>query len=200
MQAAVEAGELVTLDAASTLADGIAVRRAGEITFEHVQSLVDDVVTVTEEEIASAILYLLEKEKTVAEGAGAVGVAALMHHKLPGLEGKRVCSVISGGNIDVNVVARVIERGLVKDGRLVRVNIRLLDKPGQLTIVSGIISGPARQRHRGAPLPGLLREVRGHHAAAHARDARPGARRGDPRGPARARVPGRAGVAGCGRR
>jgi threonine dehydratase len=141
MQAAVEAGELVTLDAASTLADGIAVRRAGEITFEHVQSLVDDVVTVTEEEIASAILYLLEKEKTVAEGAGAVGVAALMHHKLPGLEGKRVCSVISGGNIDVNVVARVIERGLVKDGRLVRINIRLLDKPGQLTIVSGIISG-----------------------------------------------------------
>ena len=141
MQAAVEAGELVTLDAASTLADGIAVKRAGEITFEHVQLLVDDIVTVTEEEIASAILYLLEKEKTVAEGAGAVAVAALMHHKLPQLEGKRVCSVISGGNIDVNVVARVIERGLVKDGRLVRINIRLLDKPGQLTIVSGIISG-----------------------------------------------------------
>jgi threonine dehydratase len=141
MQAAVEAGELVTLDAASTLADGIAVKRAGEITFEHVQALVDDIVTVTEEEIASAILYLLEKEKTVAEGAGAVAVAALMHHKLPRLEGKRVCSVISGGNIDVNVVARVIERGLVKDGRLVRINIRLLDKPGQLTIVSGIISG-----------------------------------------------------------
>jgi len=141
MQAAVEAGELVTLDAASTLADGIAVKRAGEITFEHVQALVDDIVTVSEEEIASSILYLLEKEKTVVEGAGAVGVAALMHHKLPGLEGKRVCSVISGGNIDVNVVARVIERGLVKDGRLVRINIRLLDKPGQLTVVSGIISG-----------------------------------------------------------
>ncbi len=141
MQAAVEAGELVTLDPASTLADGIAVRRAGEITFEHVQALVDDVVTVTEEEIASAILYLLEQEKTVAEGAGAVGVAALMHHKLPSLSGKRVCSVVSGGNIDVNVVARVIERGLVKDGRLVRINIRLLDKPGQLTVVSGIISG-----------------------------------------------------------
>ena len=141
MQAAIEAGELVTLDAASTLADGIAVKRAGEITFEHVQALVDDIVTVSEEEIASSILYLLEKEKTVVEGAGAVGVAALMHHKLPGLEGTRVCSVISGGNIDVNVVARVIERGLVKDGRLVRINIRLLDKPGQLTIVSGIISG-----------------------------------------------------------
>jgi threonine dehydratase len=141
MQAAVEAGELVTLEAASTLADGIAVKRAGELTFEHVQWLVDDIVTVTEEEIASAILYLLEKEKTVAEGAGAVAVAALMHHKLPRLEGKRVVSVVSGGNIDVNVVARVIERGLVKDGRLVRINIRLLDKPGQLTIVSGIISG-----------------------------------------------------------
>jgi threonine dehydratase len=141
MQAAVEAGELVTLEAASTIADGIAVKRAGEITFEHVQSLVDEIVTVTEEEIASAILYLLEKEKTVAEGAGAVAVAALMHHKLPKLAGKRVCSVISGGNIDVNVVARVIERGLVKDGRLVRINIRLLDKPGQLTLVSGIISG-----------------------------------------------------------
>jgi threonine dehydratase len=141
MQAAVEAGELVTLDAASTLADGIAVKRAGEITFEHVQALVDGIVTVSEEEIASSILYLLEKEKTVVEGAGAVGVAALMHHKLPRLEGKRVCSVISGGNIDVNVVARVIERGLVKDGRLVRINIRLLDKPGQLTVVSGIISG-----------------------------------------------------------
>ena len=141
MQAAVEAGELVTLEGASTLADGIAVKRAGELTFEHVQSLVDDIVTVSEEEIASAILYLLEQEKTVAEGAGAVGVAALMHHRVPGLEGRRVCSVISGGNIDVNVVARVIERGLVKDGRLVRINIHLLDKPGQLTIVSGIISG-----------------------------------------------------------
>jgi len=141
MQAAVEAGELVTLEAASTIADGIAVKRAGELTFEHVQALVDDIVTVTEEEIASAILYLLEKEKTVAEGAGAVAVAALMHHKLPRLEGKRVVSVVSGGNIDVNVVARVIERGLVKDGRLVRINIHLLDKPGQLTIVSGIISG-----------------------------------------------------------
>jgi threonine dehydratase len=141
MQAAVEAGELVTLEAASTIADGIAVKRAGELTFEHVQALVDDIVTVTEEEIASAILYLLEKEKTVAEGAGAVAVAALMHHKLPRLEGKRVVSVVSGGNIDVNVVARVIERGLVKDGRLVRINIHLLDKPGQLTTVSGIISG-----------------------------------------------------------
>ena len=141
MKAALEAGQLVTLDPSSTLADGIAVKRAGELTFEHVQNYVDEVVTVSEEEIASAILYLLEKEKTVAEGAGAVGVAALMNRKVRGLEGKRVVPVISGGNIDVNLIARIIERGLVKDGRLVRVSVNLLDKPGQLAVVSTIISG-----------------------------------------------------------
>jgi threonine dehydratase len=141
MKAAVEAGQLVTLEPSSTLADGIAVKRAGELTFEHVQRYVDEIVTVSEEEIASAILYLLEKEKTVAEGAGAVGVAALMNHKVRGLEGQRVAPIISGGNIDVNLIARIIERGLVKDGRLVRVSVNLLDKPGQLAVVSTIISG-----------------------------------------------------------
>ena len=140
MQAALENDEIVTLEAASTVADGIAVKRAGEITFEHVRRLVDEIVTVSEEEIASAILYLLEKEKSVVEGAGAVGVAAMMHHRLAGIEGKRICAVISGGNIDVNVIARVIERGLVKDGRLVRIDIKLLDKPGQLAKVSTVIS------------------------------------------------------------
>ena len=139
MLAALEAGHLVTLEAASTLADGIAVKRAGDLTFEHVRKVVDEIVTVSEEEIASAILYLLEKEKTVVEGAGAVGVAALMHHKLR-LDGKRVCAIVSGGNIDVNVIARVIERGLVKDGRLVRINVALLDKPGQLARVSAVIA------------------------------------------------------------
>jgi threonine dehydratase len=141
MKAALEAGALVTLEPSSTLADGIAVKRAGELTFEHVRKHVDEIVTVSEEEIASAILYLLEKEKTVAEGAGAVGVAALMNRKVRGLAGKRVVPVISGGNIDVNLIARIIERGLVKDGRLVRVSVNLLDKPGQLAIVSTIISG-----------------------------------------------------------
>jgi threonine dehydratase len=139
MLAAVEAGQLVTLEAASTLADGIAVKRAGQLAFEHVRKVVDEIVTVSEEEIASAILYLLEKEKTVVEGAGAVSVAALMHHKVR-LDGRRACAVISGGNIDVNVVARVIERGLVKDGRLVRINVALLDKPGQLAKVSAVIA------------------------------------------------------------
>ena len=140
MQAALEAGKPVTLDAAQTLADGIAVKRVGDLTLALAKRVVDEVVTVSEEEIASAILYLLEKEKTVVEGAGAVAVAALMHHRPSGLSGKRVVSVISGGNIDVNLVARVIERGLVKDGRLVRIRVALLDKPGQLARVSSIVA------------------------------------------------------------
>ncbi|WP_242392954.1 threonine ammonia-lyase [Anaeromyxobacter oryzisoli] len=140
MLAAIEAGGPVTLENASTIADGIAVKRAGDLTFEHVRALVDEIVTVSEEEIASAILYLLEKEKTVAEGAGAVGVAALMQRRIRGVSGKRVVAVVSGGNIDVNLVARIIERGLVKDGRLVRVSVALMDKPGQLAKVSSIIA------------------------------------------------------------
>jgi threonine dehydratase len=141
MKAALKAGQPVTLEPASTLADGIAVKRAGELTFEHVRRYVDEIVTVSEEEIASAILYLLEREKTVVEGAGAVGVAALMHGKVRGLEGRNVVSIISGGNIDVNLIARIIERGLVKDGRLVRISVALMDKPGQLAIVSSIVAG-----------------------------------------------------------
>ncbi len=140
MLAALEAGGPVTLEPANTIADGIAVKRAGDLTFEHVRDLVDEIVTVSEEEIASAILYLLEREKTVAEGAGAVSVAALMHRKIRGLEGKPVVAIVSGGNIDVNLIARVIERGLVKDGRLVRVLVHLQDKPGQLAKVSAIIA------------------------------------------------------------
>jgi threonine dehydratase len=140
MGAALEAGKPVTLDPAQSLADGIAVKRTGELTLEHAQRVVDEVVTVSEEEIASAILYLLENEKTVVEGAGAVGVAALMNHRVRNLGGKRVVAVISGGNIDVNLVARVIERGLVKDGRLIRISVALLDKPGQLARVSSIVA------------------------------------------------------------
>jgi threonine dehydratase len=141
MLASLEEGRLVTVEAASTLADGIAVKRAGELTFEHVKRYVDEIVTVSEEEIASAILYLLEKEKTVVEGAGAVGVAALLNRKVRGLEGQRVVAVLSGGNIDVNVVARIIERGLVKEGRLVRIIVHLPDKPGQLAKVSTAVAG-----------------------------------------------------------
>jgi threonine dehydratase len=140
MLQAVEAGKPVTLDPANTIADGIAVKRAGDLTLEHVRRYVDEIVTVSEEEIASAILYLLEREKAVVEGAGAVGVAALMQRKIHGLEGKRVVAIVSGGNIDVNLVARVIERGLVKDGRLVRISVALQDKPGQLARVSSIVA------------------------------------------------------------
>jgi threonine dehydratase len=140
MLQALEAGRPVTLDAASTIADGIAVKRAGDLTLAHVQKYVDEIVTVSEEEIASAILYLLEKEKTVAEGAGAVAIAALMQRKVRGLQGRKVVSIVSGGNIDVNLIARVIERGLVKDGRLVRISVALQDRPGQLAKVSAIIA------------------------------------------------------------
>jgi threonine dehydratase len=140
MLAALEAGRPVTLEPSSTVADGIAVKRAGDLTFEHVRRWVDEIVTVSEEEIASAILYLLEREKTVAEGAGAVTVAALMNHRVQGLQGKQVVAIVSGGNIDVNLVARIIERGLVKDGRLVRVSVALMDKPGQLAKVSTIVA------------------------------------------------------------
>jgi threonine dehydratase len=140
MLQAVEAGRPVTLEPANTVADGIAVKRAGDLTFEHVKRYVDEIVTVSEEEIASAILYLLEREKTVVEGAGAVGVAAVMQRKIRGLEGKKIVVVVSGGNIDVNLVARVIERGLVKDGRLVRISVALQDKPGQLAKVSSIVA------------------------------------------------------------
>jgi threonine dehydratase len=140
MLQAVEAGRPVTLEPANTVADGIAVKRAGDLTLAHVQKYVDEIVTVSEEEIASAILYLLEREKTVVEGAGAVGVAALMQRKIRGLEGRKVVVVVSGGNIDVNLVARIIERGLVKDGRLARISVALQDKPGQLAKVSSIVA------------------------------------------------------------
>lgn len=139
MKQAVAAGKLVTLPAAKTIADGIAVRRAGERTLPLVQKYVDDIVTVEEEEIANAILLLLEREKTLAEGAGAAAIAAVLNRKLP-LDGKRVAVLVCGGNIDVTLLARIIERGLVKDGRLVRLRIHLTDYPGALHGLTGILA------------------------------------------------------------
>jgi threonine dehydratase len=139
MKAAIEQGSPVTLTAASTIADGIAVRRAGDLTFPLVQKYVDDIVTVEEEEIANAILLLLEREKTLAEGAGAASIAAMLNHKLP-LEGKKVAVLVCGGNIDVTLLARIIERGLVKDGRLVRLRIHLPDYPGALHRLTGTLA------------------------------------------------------------
>lgn len=125
--------------AASTFADGIAVKNPGEITFQMVRKYVDDIVTVSDDEIAAAILNLMERQKVVAEGAGAVPVAAAMFDKLP-LAEKRVVCVVSGGNIDVNILSRVINRGLAMSGRKVTMEIRLTDKPGQLQQVSTIIA------------------------------------------------------------
>jgi threonine dehydratase len=139
MLAATQAGQPVTLPAAQTIADGIAVRRAGARTLPLVQRYVDDVVTVDEEEIAAAILFLLEREKTLAEGAGAAGVAALLQRKT-GLEGKKVVALVCGGNIDVNFLSLIIERGLVKDGRLVRLRVRIRDYPGGLHGITGLLA------------------------------------------------------------
>jgi threonine dehydratase len=139
MKAAVAQGKPVTLDSAKTIADGIAVRRAGERTLPLVQRYVDDIVTVEEEEIANAILLLLEREKTLAEGAGAAAIAAVLNRKLP-LEEKRVAVLVCGGNIDVTLLARIIERGLVKDGRLVRLRVHLPDYPGALHRLTGILA------------------------------------------------------------
>jgi threonine dehydratase len=139
MKAAVEQGKPVTLDSAKTIADGIAVRRAGDRTLPLVQKYVDDIVTVEEEEIANAILLLLEREKTLAEGAGAAAIAAVLNRKLP-LEGKRIAVLVCGGNIDVTLLSRIIERGLVKDGRLVRLRVHLPDYPGALHRLTGILA------------------------------------------------------------
>lgn len=127
------------LPGGKTIADGIAVRRVGQLTRQIVKALVDEIVLVDEEEIAEAILLLLERERTVAEGAGAVGLSALLHREL-GLGGQRVAVVISGGNIDMKLISRVIERGLVKSGRLCRLSITASDVAGTLHGITGAVA------------------------------------------------------------
>jgi threonine dehydratase len=139
MKVALENDGPVVLPPKVTIADGIAVRRAGEITFPLVKKYVDDIVTVDDEEIANAILLLLEKEKTLTEGAGAVATAAVLQRKI-GVSGKRIGVFIGGGNIDVSLLSRIIERGLVKDGRLVRLRIHLPDHPGALEKLARVIA------------------------------------------------------------
>jgi threonine dehydratase len=148
VNAALSEGKPVTLPSAVTIADGIAVRRVGVRTLPLIQKYVDDVVTVEEEEIANAVLLLLEREKTLAEGAGAAAVAALVNRRIPMLHdlmmrdkaAKKVIAIVSGGNIDVTLLARIIERGLVKDGRLVRLRVHLPDYPGALHRLTGILA------------------------------------------------------------
>jgi threonine dehydratase len=139
MIAAVELHRPVTIEPATTIADGIAVRRVGEVTLPVVERYVDEIVTVDEDEIASAILVLLEREKTLAEGAGATALAALLQKKTS-LNGAHTAVMVCGGNIDVTLLSRIIERGLVQDGRLIRLRIHLLDKPGALADLTRLIA------------------------------------------------------------
>lgn len=127
------------LDAVSTIADGIAVKEPGVNTFDFCQRYVDGIVTVTDDEIAAAILALIEQQKLVSEGAGAVAVAAAMFNKVP-VKGKKVICLVSGGNIDVTILSRVITRGLSKSGRMETLTVDLYDQPGQLSAVCGVIA------------------------------------------------------------
>lgn len=140
MKRSIEAQDKLTLLTANTFADGIAVKHPGDLTFETVQQYVDGIVTVSEDEIAAAILFLIEQRKLVCEGAGAVSVAAMIYDKVPELKGKKVCCLLSGGNIDVNILSRVIYRGLLASGRRAEIRLTLPDKPGQLAKVSEIVS------------------------------------------------------------
>ena len=132
-------GKIECLDSVSTIADGIAVKQPGENTYDLVSKYVDDIALVSDDEVASAILALIEKQKMIAEGAGAVSVAAAMFDKFK-LKGKRVVSIVSGGNIDVTSLSRVIDRGLRKSGRSTGLLIELIDKPGQLKEIARIIA------------------------------------------------------------
>lgn len=127
------------LDRVATIADGIAVKMPGEKTFDYVSRYVDEIVTVTDDEIASAILSLMEQQKLVAEGAGAVAVAAAMAGKVD-LEGKKTVCLVSGGNIDVTILSRVITRGLMMQGRQVYLELEVYDRPKQLAIVSALVA------------------------------------------------------------
>lgn len=131
--------KILELPFVHTFADGTAVKRPGDLTFEICNEYVDDIVTVTDDEVASAILALMERQKLVAEGAGALSVAAAMYSNLP-IDGKKTACIVSGGNIDVNILSKVINRGLLTAGRLSHLTVELLDKPGQLREVSSIIA------------------------------------------------------------
>ncbi len=140
MYNSIKKDEICHLPSVKTIADGIAVKTPGENTFDICSKYVDEIVTVTDDEVASAILALMEQQKLVSEGAGAVAVAAAMFNKVD-VKGKKVCCIISGGNIDVTILSRVISRGLLSSGRSLSIKIELTDKPGQLEAVSRIVAG-----------------------------------------------------------
>ncbi len=139
MKRSLEEGEIIQLDSVNTIADGIAVKTPGKLTYDICKELVDEVVTVSEEEIAATILILLEKMKMVAEGAGATSVAAALFHKID-LDHHKVVCVLSGGNIDVNLLSKIIDLGLIKTGRKAVINMNVMDKPGNLSRMIELIS------------------------------------------------------------
>ncbi len=140
MKTSVSAGHICPMRTANTLADGIAVANVGRYTLPIVQNLVSTIVTVTEEEIASAVMVLLEREKTLAEGAGAVGFAALYNHRVKDIGNKKVVVIVSGGNIDITLLSKILERGLESDGRLTRLKVVVPDKPGSIAELAALVS------------------------------------------------------------
>ncbi len=139
MYTSLEQKQIVELPSVQTFADGIAVKQPGNLTYDICSRYLDGVVTVSENEIATAVLALVEKQKIVAEGAGAVSVAAVLHNKI-NLQGKKVVCVVSGGNIDVNILSRVINRGLAATGRSVKLTVQVIDKPGNLKNITALCS------------------------------------------------------------
>ena len=135
-----QAGAPTHVEMSDTLADGIAVKQIGDHTFPHLQALADDVVTVSEEEIIRAIFFLLEREKLVVEGAGAVGVAAILEGKVGLSPADTAVCILSGGNIDMNMVSRIIDRGLWEDGRLASLSVVVRDRPGYLNEVTAVVA------------------------------------------------------------
>ena len=133
-------GDVETLPSVSTIADGIAVKCPGRLTFDLCSKYVDDIVSVTDDQVSTAILTLIEKQKMIAEGAGAVSLAAVMFNKIPDMKGKKVCCIISGGNIDVTILSRVINRGLLTSGRCCNITVELIDSPGQLVEILSIVA------------------------------------------------------------
>jgi threonine dehydratase len=139
MHASLRAGRLVKIPSKPTLADGLAIAEAGRLCFEICKSVVDDIVLVDEAHIARAVLRLLEREKTVLEGAGAAALAAMLQHDL-NLRGKKVVLVLCGGNIDLTMIAKVIDRGLAADGRICRITCSISDRPGGLARFASLIA------------------------------------------------------------
>lgn len=157
------AGHVVHVEATETIADGIAVKRVGDLTFPLIERYVDDIVAVDEEQIATAVHLLLEQQKTLAEGAGATGLAAVLSGRLPLRADDVAVMVLSGGNIDSNLVERIVDRGLVADGRLARISVTVRDRPGQLARLTALVAEEGANvldvRHRRAFADISVRDV-----------------------------------------